>query len=448
MANQATIIRAVQAHWPVLRQIAEQQAYWMSPHRFNVVPAGRRSGKTALAKRKLVLRAMCAPPGSRFFAAAPTRDQAKRIYWTDLKKMVPKELQLGKPSESELVIRLINGVEIHVVGLDKPERIEGSPWDGGVLDEYGNIKKKAWTENIRPALSDRLGWCDMIGVPEGRNHYYHTAEKAKAKFIERGEKSLWNHFHWTSAQILPPEEIQEARESLDPLTFQQEYEASFISFEGRAYYNFTDENKAKLFYDPNSPIGFCFDFNVNPGVAAVVQEQRLPNGLKGTGVIGEVHIPRNSNTERVCARLIQDWKGHQSAIYLYGDATGGAPGSAKVLGSDWDIIKRCLRAGDAFGDRIVDMVPRGNPPERVRVNSVNTRICNGAGERHLMVDPTKAPNVALDFEGTPLLEGGSGEIDKKKDKTITHLSDAVGYYIEKEFSIKSSSIYTGDLEGV
>ena len=59
-----------------------------------------------------------------------------------------------------------------MVGLDKPERIEGQPWDGGVLDEYANMKAHAWGANVRPALSDRLGWCDLIGVPEGRNHYY------------------------------------------------------------------------------------------------------------------------------------------------------------------------------------------------------------------------------------------------------------------------------------
>ena len=70
------------------------------------------------------------------------------------------------------MIRLINGAQIWVVGLDRPERIEGSPWDGGVLDEYGNMRANAWPEHIRPALSDRAGWCDFTGVPEGRNHYY------------------------------------------------------------------------------------------------------------------------------------------------------------------------------------------------------------------------------------------------------------------------------------
>ena len=67
------------------------------------------------------------------------------------------------------MIPLKNGAQIWVVGLDRPERIEGTPWDGGVLDEYGNMRANAWPEHIRPALSDRGGWCDFTGVPEGRN---------------------------------------------------------------------------------------------------------------------------------------------------------------------------------------------------------------------------------------------------------------------------------------
>ena len=128
-----------------MRPHVAQQAYRGSLARFNVVPAGRRSGKTELAKRKLVRAALfgSAYDRPRYFAAAPTRDQAKRIYWTDLKALMPKEFVVDV-SETELRLGLVTNAELWVVGLDKPERIEGSPWDGGVLDEYGNMKQKAW----------------------------------------------------------------------------------------------------------------------------------------------------------------------------------------------------------------------------------------------------------------------------------------------------------------
>ena len=369
----------------------------------------------------------------RFFAAAPTRDQAKRIWWDCLKAMVPKWAMHGKPSESELVIRFRNGSSIWVVGMDKPERIEGSPWDGGVLDEFANMKPHTWGAHVRPALSDRLGWCDLIGVPEGRNHYYDMAEAAKARMLELGTDSDWGFYTWKSADVLPPEEVEAARRDLDPLTFQQEYEASFVNFVGQAYYPFSDQHKAKLEYNPKAPLIVCLDFNVEPGVAWISQEMRLPIGNDGTGVVGEVYIPRNSNTPAVCRKLIEDWGEHGGKVKVYGDATGGARGSAKVAGSDWDLVTEALRGH--FGQRVSFHVPKSNPTERARVNAVNSRLLSGDGTIRLQVDPTRAPHVVRDFEGVRTLEGGSGEIDKKSDPNLTHITDAGGYYIVREFPI-------------
>lgn len=440
--------------WTILRPHSVQYQYWTSPHRFNVVPAGRRSGKTEYAKRKIV-RAALDPNASQFpnphyFCAAPTRDQAKRIYWDDLKLLVPKPL-IRDISETELTIWTVIDTSISVLGMDRPERVEGSPWDGGVLDEYGNMKATAWGANVRPALSDRRGWCDLIGVPEGRNHYYDTYEMARSMMAEYGADSEWGCFHWLSADILPKSEIEAARRELDPLTFQQEYEASFVNFTGRAYYTFTDANKAPLQYNPRAPLILCLDFNVDPGIAVICQEMKMPwkgkewkkdnygneyeaeVDLFGTGIIGEVHIPVNSNTPAVINRFVHDWHAHEGQVVVYGDASGGARGTAKVDGSDWDIVKGMLR--QVFGGRASYRVRAANPPERSRVNAVNTRCCNGAGQRKLAIDPRKAPNVVKDLEGVRTLEGGSGEIDKRADARLTHLSDALGYYIEYEFPV-------------
>lgn len=412
-----------------LRPHPIQSALVESAARFRVVPAGRRSGKTERAKRYVIQKAALAAPDSRFFVGAPTRDQAKAIYWHDLKAMIPRELMASAPRETELSIQLINGAEIHVIGMDKPERIEGRPWDGGVLDEYANMKARAWGENVRPALSDRKGWCWLIGVPEGRNHYYDLW-----KYATSGVDPEWAGFTWKSIDILDPAEVEAARRQLDPLVFEQEYEASFVNFSGRAYYPFKEsEHCARLAYNPRAPIAFCFDFNVEPGVASVVQEQKLPNGQDGTGVIGEVHIPNNSNTPAVCRRLALDWGSHEGEIRLYGDATGGARGTAKVAGSDWDLIKAELRP--VFGSRLSYRVPEANPAERARINAVNSRLKSADGTVRMMVDPSKAPHVVKDFEGVRTLEGGSGEIDKKADSKLTHISDATGYYVVREFPV-------------
>ena len=442
-----------------LRPHAEQTRLKKSKARFKVVPAGRRSGKTERAKRRLAKVAMSPSDWDdpRYFAGAPTRDQAKAIYWNDLKAMIPKAFLAEPPRETELMLRLVSGAELWVVGMDRPERIEGRPWNGGILDEFANMRKGTLGENVRPALSDRKGWCWLIGVPEGRNHYYDLNQYA----LHDGDPE-WDSFTWPSIDILDPAEVEAARRQLDPLVFAQEYEASFINFTGRAYYPFLEATHCKqLVYDPKAPINFCFDFNVEPGVCAVTQEQRMPGQFErderglvdlsrpifGTGVIGEVHIPRNSTSEAVARRLVKDWATHEGLVRCYGDATGGARGSAKVTGSDWDIIKRELRP--TFMERLSFRVQSANPPERVRINAVNTRLMAGTVQApiiRLMVDAKRAPNVVKDLEGVRLLEGGSGEIDKKATPNLTHISDAFGYYVVKEFPINKTAAIIAPLD--
>ena len=201
-------------------------------------------------------------------------------------------------------------------------------------------------------------------------------------------------------------------------------------------------------YDPYKKLEFCFDFNVEPGVAAVVQEQYVSadkdeDEYWGDGVIGEVHIPHNSNTTAVCRKLIKDWGDHQGKIYCYGDYTGGARGSSQTIGSDWQIIKQILWSH--YGHKRVFTKVKPNPRQRERVNSMNSRMLSTSGVKRMIVDPSRAPNVVKDLEGVVLLEGGSGEIDKKKceENGLSHLSDALGYRIWEKYPVKKHYAESG-----
>lgn len=429
------------SRWTKLNYHPVQQALWKCNSRFIVNPAGRRSGKTELAKRRLIKQAIsyCDGMEGRFIFSAPTHSQARDIYWSDIKAMVPN-IALKTPkkpwksiSESACTMILWSGAKIIVAGMDKPERIEGPPIIHIVLDEFGNMKEKVWVEHVRPALSTigMMGSAHIIGVPEGRNHYYHIAKQAQInmKKSDKWEDS-WSYFHWPSSDVLPDAEIKAAKRDLDELTYRQEYEASFVNFTGRAYHAFDEfENvKLNLPYDKQGSLVFCFDFNVEPGTATILQEHDI-----GTCVIGEVYIPRNSNTEKVCSKLISMYGKHEGSVLCYGDATGGARGSAKVTGSDWAIIYNRLHP--VFGDRLFIRVGKSNPRERDRLNAVNSRCKNVFGERRLFVDSVKCPKTREDFEGTILLEGGSGEIDKRHDPMKSHLTDGIGYYIIRRWPV-------------
>jgi hypothetical protein len=150
--------------------------------------------------------------------------------------------------------------------------------------------------------------------------------------------------------------------------------------------------------------------------------------------VGEVYIPQNSNTPAVCNRIIQDWGSHAGRVAIYGDATGGARGTAQTEGSDWDLVKNAIY-GHFGPERVRFEVPDANPTERARVNAMNSRLRAKDGTIRMMVDSSARHTIA-DFEGVRLLEGGSGELDKKRDPKLTHLTDGLGYYIVKTFPIR------------
>jgi len=435
--------------WTNLKPHAEQQRYMRSTKRFNIAHAGRRGGKTELAKRRFLIKAFeFELPSGRFVFGAPTHRQAVDIFWDDVIALIPRERLfngLRSISTSYRRIKLFNGVNIEILGLDKPERIEGPPLDGFVGDEFGNFKSTVWGQNIRPALStlDRPGCADLIGVPEGKNHYFQLAEDAVGK-------SDWDIFTWHTSEI-NPEEAERALGDLDTITYNQEYGGEFVSFKGRTYYAFSKElncppDGKRILYNPNCPICFCFDFNRIPGNCVVVQELPAPDWLiarnqgKNRGlitcVVDEIFIQQDSHTAKICDLLIQQWSHHKGLVKLYGDATGGAKLSSAIRGSDWDIIKAKFSGKFNFESH----VRKSNPPVRVRINSVNSRMNAADGYIGSIID-RKCKFLIRDLESVTCDD--EGNIQKSDTKSLlTHISDGFGYYVYREYPFGGGGAYS------
>lgn len=416
----------------------QQHELWHCERRFVLIEAGRRSGKTELPKRRGTIAAWSNTEHDDYLVlfGAPTWDQAAAIYWNDLKALQPPQF-IDSISESKLRIRLVNGSTIGVVGVDKPERFEGQAIDWFFGDEFANWKLGIWDRNLRPALSTpgRLGRAWLYGVPRPSADFKRLVDLAT---IEKHPE--FAYFHWTSASVLPPEEIAAARASMDALMFAQEYEASRVNFAGRAYYAFDRGVHAKISlpWIRDAELLLSFDFNNRPGTAGVSHEyvatpewRALVPDLADTftGTFGEVHIPHDSTSQRVAEAIVRKWGEHRGYVLLYGDATGGAGGSAKVSGSDWDIIVRVLRAH--FGDRVLARVPSANPHERVRVNTVNWALRSADGKVHYLIDGKGAPHGLEDFENTVTLPGTDGELDKDDETPWTHFTDGIGYLLHR-----------------
>jgi hypothetical protein len=394
----------------------------METKRFKVVPAGRRAGKSEIAKRKLVTQLPIIKQwqDARYFAAAPTNSQAKRIFWKDLKALTPKSW-IKKIYEGDLCISTIFGSELWVIGMNKPQRIEGVAWDGGVLDEYANMKATAWSENVRPALSDRAGWCWFTGVPEGFNHYKDLVDYARG-----GTDPDWGFYSWFSADILDGAEIEAARRQLDPRTFRQEYEASFEGANGRVYYAYDEKlhSDASVELIATLPIIVCCDFNVDPCIWILCQSE---GGM--IRVFDEIVMGPTSTME-MARELERRYGGHGGGFIIYGDAAGGARSTTGK--SDYAILID-------FGFK-VHRVKKANPRVKDRVNAVNSILQNSNGEVRLIHHP-RCRHLRRDLETVVWTEAGTG-IDKRS-RSATHATDALGYFVTYEFPLRLTRAVKG-----
>ena len=191
------------------------------PHRFKVVAAGRRFGKSRLAAWTLLIQALKSTEKDCFYVA-PTFQQAKDIMWGMIKELGHEVIAAAH--ENTAVLTLVNGRKIYLKGSDRPDTLRGVGLAYVVLDEYADMKANVWEQIIRPALSDVQGGAMFIGTPKGRNHFYELY-----KLGESGRNEEWTAFHYTSYDnpLIPKKEIEAAKESMSSFAFRQEFMSSF-----------------------------------------------------------------------------------------------------------------------------------------------------------------------------------------------------------------------------
>ena len=371
--------------------------------RFPIVPAGRRSGKTERAKRFLARQALYYP-NEKYFAAAPTYAQAKKIWWDDLKALTLSCLHVKQPSETELKIYIPNGTEIHIIGLDQPQRIEGINWTGGVIDEIADVRGDSLEANIMPALNTvnptrpyYRAWCWFIGVPDGLNHYYDMAQYA----INSGDPE-WGYYHWTSDEILPPDVIESARRTMSPKQFKQEYQASFETASGRIYEDYGSHNLTDAVINPDEPLYWSHDQNYTP-LSSCISVMRDGKVYILDEIVLEGAVSRQSALE-----FVEKYKEHHNkTVYIYGDPAGRA-GEKHGHKSDYDEIEDILRIN---GWKFERRVRHKHPSIKDRQNAVRAKILNAEGQTSLFVNPNTAEWCHKGLATVQLQEGSSYQED-------------------------------------
>lgn len=359
-----------------------------------------------------------------YFYALPTYAQARRVAWEPILNLIPKDWIL-KVSESGLIVHTVFNTKLYIVGMDKPARLEGVQWDGGVIDESCDQKPGIFDRTIMPALSHRNGWCWRIGVPK---RYGVGAQEFKGicDIGTSGADPDVATFHWPSGDILTERQIEAARRILDPRDFNEQYNASWETAGGAIFHAFSDNNiKHSVKYDPNKPILVGSDFNVDP--MSWVIGHRADNGI----VIFDELFLRNTSTQKTLDVLHTRYGKHNAGWEFFGDA---AARQRKTSAAQSDYLQ--IRNDNRFHNRKI-YYNKSNPALADRFAAMNALMRNAHGEHRLFIHPT-CKHLIEDIKSRAYKEG-TREPDDYAD--VGHMTDALGYPIQRCFPIKLETIH-------
>jgi hypothetical protein len=208
----------VQLFTPYNKQKEIINGFANSKHLFGVVVAPRGSGKTLLAANLLLYWAL-SKNDSKCGWISPIYNQAKSVFETIVKAAFDV---IASQNKAELTITFINGSTLKFLSADSPNSVRGFRFEYLILDEVAYITESAITEAILPTLNPLGKKCLMISTPRSKNHFYEWYMKGL-----ESNNIISFKIPLTDCPYVKPELIEEAKKSLPPEIFKQEYNAEF-----------------------------------------------------------------------------------------------------------------------------------------------------------------------------------------------------------------------------
>lgn len=378
-----------------------QQQVLHEARRFNVLCCGRRWGKTFLAEDLLL-----SPDDERNgalwgFPVAYTAPTYKMLMetWRQINDTVYPIIKAK--SETEKRIELYGGGVIDFWSLEAPNSIRGRKYKRIVSDESAaspNLEE-AWLKVLRATLADLQGDAWFLSTPKGKNNYYYTLFKNQEQYPDW---ISWQMPTSTNPFILA-DEIEQARLELDPLSFAQEWLASFVTDNLNAWaYCFNPaKHIGSTILNKSHEVRLSFDFNRDPITCAVFQNYN--NWIYG---IEQIKLP-NSNIYALCDYIRVKYAG--CLFMVTGDATGKASSAmVKDAINYYTIIKTQL--GLSMNQLRVPSVNPSLEENRVLVNSI-------LHSQNVLLDPTNCKPLIFDLEYAAVLPDGSLDKTDRKDPT-------------------------------
>jgi PBSX family phage terminase large subunit len=395
------------------KQLQQTKLFADKTARYIMSYGGSRSGKTFGTVRAIIIRA--AKEKSRHAILRLRFNHAKTSIWLDT---LPKVLMICFPDmkvkfhASDFYIELPNGSEIWIGGLDDATRVEkilGKEYSSLYFNEASQIPfrsvEMALTRLAEKNSLMKKAYFDMNPPTKKHWSYWLFIKCLHPDSMEPIDKEKYRSILMNPQDNIENIDSEYVIEVLDNLSENERKrfrDGEFVDAdEGQAYYAFQREINVHPFDRAfsNGTIMVGMDFNVNPMTAIVGYYQN-----NKFYVIDEIWL-ENSDTYKMSLELIK--RGYKGS-WIYPDSTGK---NRKTSGrSDHIILK---------DDGFVVKDTR-NPFVKDRVNNVNRLLKDG----RIIIDP-KCRRLIQDFE--KVVWDGQ-DLDKRSDASLTHISDALGYW--------------------
>ena len=390
-----------------------------STKRFRTLITGRRFGKTTFAIREMARYA--AQPNRTVWYVAPSYRMAKGIVWRKLKHRLQDLRWIDKVNESELTIYLKNGSEIALKGAENADSLRGRAIDFLVMDEFADIDPEAFYEVLRPTLADTQGHALFTGTPKGIGNWSYDIYQ-----MAQEDPESWESWQFTTLDggFVSAEEVGEARKLLDARTFQQEFEATFVTAGNRVWYAFDRVHNVKPYEGTAAlqTIAIGMDFNIDPMSAVVFAREG-----DHVWAIDEIEM-YSSNTQEMVQEIRSRYnKLAADRIWVYPDP---ACRQRKTSAGGFTDLSILQNAG------FVVKAPASHNQVREGVNAVNSMLCSAGGQRRFFVDPRcKRLIECLERHNYK-----PGTTVPDKDTGYDHLTDAARYYFDYVWPVRRNIV--------
>jgi hypothetical protein len=328
--------------------------------------------------------------------------------------------------------------QVVVRSLDNVEAIRGIELGYAGQDEMRGATEDAFKVILGRLRCPRALTREFRGVtsPNGYDWIYDFFVEGGTKFP--GTRKLYRGRTVDNTR-LPKEYIESLLQAYDPEFARQELEGEFVVMgRGLVYSQFSRHVHVKkdLKTYQHLPWQVCFDFNRSP-FCVVLCQTGVENGMHVVRVVDELRM-MDTSTQTACTTVLDRLRAHgafdidpksgqpiMSFVEVYADASGKSY-TTKGDKSDHDFIREAFTK--ALGPRFIPRWGRSNPHELDRINAVNAMLKNALGQVRLIIHE-RCEYLRKDFERVTFVPG-TRAIDKRpKFADVTHLSDALGYYL-------------------